>query len=233
MLMGTTGAEAQFKNLLNDAKKEVGTLTGDKGSGLTSDEIIGGLKQALQTGAEKAAARVSVTDGFFGNAVIKILMPPDAKKVEAKMRGLGMGDQVDKAILTMNRGAEDACQKAVPIFADAIRNITIEDGMSLLRGDKDAATQYLKNKTSKALYTAFLPIIRQSLEKVEATKYWSQVFGTYNEIPFVEKVNPDLPDYVTRKALDGLFHHIAEEEARIRADPAARVTDLLKKVFGS
>ena len=225
---------AQFKNLMKDAQNKVNSVTGNNsGTGLSSDEIIGGLKQALQVGAQNATSKISVADGFFGNALIKILMPPDAKKVENKLRSLGMGDQVDKAILSMNRGAEDASQKALPIFADAIKNITIQDGMGLLKGNKDAATQYLKNKTSQALYTAFLPVIKESLEKVGATKYWTDVFKTYNEIPFTEKVNTDLPDYVTHKALDGVFTYIAQEESKIRADPAARVTDLLKKVFGN
>ena len=224
----------QFQNLVNDAKKKVGELTGDKQSSqLSSEEIIGGLKQALQTGAQNATSKVSMNDGFFGNAVIKILMPPDAKKAESKLRSMGMGDQVDKAILSMNRGAEDASKKALPIFADAIRNITIEDGLSLLRGNKDAATQYLKSKTNQALYAAFLPIIKESLDKVGATKYWADIFKIYDKIPFTEKVNTDLPDYVTRKALDGVFACIADEEGKIRADPAARVTDLLKKVFGN
>ncbi len=225
---------AQFKNLVNDAKNKVGQVTGNKGgSGLSTEEITNGLKQALQVGAQNATGKVSVADGFFGNALIKILMPPDAKKVESKLRDMGMGDKVDNAILTMNRGAEDASKKALPIFADAVKNITIEDGMQLLKGKNDAATQYLKNKTSQALYNAFLPVIKESLDKVGATKYWTDIFTVYSSIPFVEKVNANLPDYVTKKALEGVFVYIAEEEGKIRKDPAARVTDLLKKVFAN
>jgi len=133
----------------------------------------------------------------------------------------------------MNRGAEDAAQKALPIFLKAVSNMTIEDGLSILRGNKDAATQYLKNKTSNDLYNAFLPEIRKSLDKVNATKYWSDIFSIYDEVPFVAKVNTNLPDYVTHKALDGVFYYIAQEEAKIRANPEARLTDILKKVFGS
>ena len=227
-------SRAQFQDLANDAKKAVSDLSGGKGGGpLSSGDIADGLKQALQVGAKNATGKVSVTDGFFGNALLKILMPPDAKKMESKLRAMGMGDQVDKAILSMNRGAEDASQKALPIFADAIVSITIEDGMSILKGNKDAATQYLRNKTSQKLYDAFLPVIKASLDKVGATKYWGDIFNTYNKIPFVQKVNTNLPDYVTKKALDGLFLCIADEEAKIRSNPEARVTDLLKKVFGN
>jgi len=145
---------------------------------------------------------------------------------------MGMGDKVDQAILSMNRAAEDAATKAVPIFVNAITNMSIQDGMSILKGQNNAATSYLKSKTYTALSAAFMPEIQNSLNKVDATKYWKEIFSTYNRIPFVEKVNPDLTSYVTGKALDGLFVSIAQEEANIRSNPEARVTDLLKKVFG-
>ena len=226
--------KAQFGNLIKDAEAIVGDASGyTKGSSLSSKDIADGLKQALQVGAKNATSKVSAVNGFFGNAVIKILMPPEARNVETEVRALGFGAQVDQAILSMNRGAEDASQKALPIFADAITHITIEDGLSILRGNKDAATQYLKGKTTAALTQAFLPTIKASLDKVGATRYWAEVFRIYNEIPFVQKVNTDLPGYVTQKAVAGIFVCIADEEAKIRANPEARITDLLKKVFGA
>jgi hypothetical protein len=232
-IFAQTQVYAQLGSLLDDAKKQAQSLTQGKGAGLSKEDITNGLKEALNVGTKNATGKVSVKDGFFGNSLLKILMPPETKNVESKVRAIGEGDKVDQAILTMNRGAEDASQKALPIFSDAIKNITIEDGLSILNGNKDAATQYLKNKTTQDLYNAFLPIIKKSLDKVEATKYWGDVFKVYDEIPFVTKVNSNLPDYVTKKALDGLFLVIADEEAKIRANPEARVSDLLKKVFGN
>ena len=203
-----------------------------RGDGLSSSEIGNGLKEALQVGAKKATAQVSAVDGFFGNALIKVLMPPEAKKVESTLRNMGMGSQVDKLILSMNRAAEDASSKALQIFIDAIMSMSIQDGMNILRGGNDAATQYLKSKTTAALTKAFRPVIEQSLDKVHATEYWSDVFSTYNKLPTTfKKINPDLPAYVTERALNGVFVYIADEEAKIRMNPAARGSDLLKKVF--
>ena len=160
-------------------------------------------------------------------------MPPEAKKVESALREVGMGDQVDKLILSMNRAAEDASTKAFDIFVDAVKSMTIQDAVSILNGGDDAATQYLKKTTSAALTKTFMPVIKQSLDKVDAAKYWATVFNAYNEMPMTfKKVNPDLPAYVTERALNGVFVYIAKEEARIRKDPAAQVTDMLKKVFG-
>jgi len=227
-------AQAQFGNFVKDAEKDLNNLTGNNhGKNLSSADITAGLKDALNQGAKAATGRVTAVNGFFGDQAIKILMPPEARNMEATLREMGMGSQVDQAILSMNRGAEDAAQKALPIFLKAVSNMTIEDGLSILRGNKDAATQYLKNKTSNDLYNAFLPEIRKSLDKVNATKYWSDIFSIYDEVPFVAKVNTNLPDYVTHKALDGVFYYIAQEEAKIRANPEARLTDILKKVFGS
>jgi len=233
--VGTTGiSHAQIlRDYVDDAKKTISDHGGKK-KGLSDADISAGLKQALQVGAQNATAKVSAVDGFFGNALIKILMPPEAEKVEKTLRSIGLGDQVDKAILSMNRAAEDASKKAVDIFIDAIKNMSIQDGLSILKGSNDAATQYLKAKTTTALTNAFRPVIEESLDKVNATKYWAVVFNTYNELPTTnKKVNPDLPAYVTERALNGVFVYIADEEAKIRMNPAARVTDLLKKVFGS
>lgn len=234
-ICSNTSLIAQLQDVISNAKRVVKNYSNNnkKGSSLTSAEIANGLKQALEVGAQNATGQVSAMNGFFGNSLIKILMPPDAKKVETRLRAIGVGDQVDKAILTMNRGAEDASKKALPVFVNAIKSMTIEDGLNILKGSNNAATQFLKNKTYNSLYQAFLPIIKTSLDRVEATKYWAEVFRIYNEIPFVDKVNTDLPSYVTQRALEGVFTYIAVEEGKIRTNPAARITDLLKKVFGS
>jgi hypothetical protein len=201
---------------------------------ISGADITSALREALQVGAKNAVGRLSAPNGFFGNSLIKILMPPDAKKVETTLREVGMGDQVDKAILTMNRAAEDASAKAIPIFIDAITHMSIDDGIRILRGGNDAATQYLKAKTSAALTAAFKPVIKTSLDKVEATKYWADIFNAYNQLPTTfKKVNPDLPDYVTERALNGLFVAMAEEEGKIRLNPDARTTQLLQEVFGA
>ncbi len=160
-------------------------------------------------------------------------MPKEAKSVEDKLRGLGQGKKVDEAIESMNRAAEDAAEGAKDIFVKAIKAMTIQDAMNILKGEDDAATKYLSKSTRTELTNKFKPVIKVSLDKVGATKHWNTVFSTYNKIPMVTKVNPNLEEYVTNKALDGLFIQIAKEELNIRKDPAARVTDLLKKVFGN
>ncbi len=229
-------AHAQvLRDYISDADKTFQKVkSGNKSGGgsLSSADISAGLKQALQLGAQNATGKVSAVNGFFGNALIKVLMPPEAKKVENTLREFGLGSQVDDAILTMNRAAEDASAKALPIFINAIKNMSIQDGLAILKGGNNAATNYLKQKTTAALTAAFRPVIEESLEKVNATKYWSTVFTTYNELPTTfNKINPDLAAYVTERALNGVFVYIADEEQKIRLDPAARVTDLLKKVF--
>lgn len=160
-----------------------------------------------------------------------IPFPPDVKKVEDKLRQIGLGNQVDRFVMTLNRGAEDAAAQAKPIFVNAVRAMTIEDAWAILKGEPDAATQYLKRTTSGQLREKFKPVIQQSLDKVEATKYYGDVINTYNKIPFVEKVNPDLNAYATEMAMQGLFSMIAVEEKKIRENPVERTTELLKKVF--
>ena len=201
-------------------------------TGLSNDEIVAGLKEALSVGSNKATEKVSVTDGFFKDAAIKILMPEEAKKVEQKLRAIGMGKQVDNAVLAMNRAAEDAAKSAAPIFVNAVKGMSFSDALAILKGNNDAATVYLKDKTSNPLADAFKPVIEQSLEKVNATKYWNTVFTTYNKFS-AEKVNTDLNAFVTEKALAGIFYQLAQEEASIRKNPAARTTEILKKVFGN
>ena len=203
-----------------------------KGGGLSTDDIANGLKEALNNGVQKGTQQLSATDGFFKNAAVKILMPPEAANAEKKLRDLGFGKQVDDAILSMNRSAEDAAKSAAPIFVSAIKQMSIQDAANILKGNDTAATTYLHTKTSDQLTNAFKPIIQQSLGKTDATKYWNTVFATYNKLPFVKKVNTDLNAYVTERALNGIFYQVAQEEKNIRKNPAAQTTDLLKKVFG-
>lgn len=215
---------------INQALSGLGT-TGSKP--LTTAEVAEGLKEALIKGISNGSDMASQLDGYFKNPQIKIPFPPDVKKVEDRLRQIGAGEQVDKFIMTLNRGAEDAAKEAKPIFISAIRSMTIEDAWGILKGDQDAATQYLKRTTGAQLREKFSPVIQSSLDKVSATKYYADVVNTYNKIPLVEKVNPDLNSYATDKAIDGLFMLIAKEEKEIRQDPVARTTDLLKRVFGS
>jgi len=201
-------------------------------SGLTNDEVVNGLKEALEVGTKNGTQKISAVDGFFKDAVIKILMPPEAQKAEKTLRNVGLGKQVDDAILSMNRAAEDAAKSAAPIFIAAIKQMSIQDAFGILKGGDFAATNYLKDKTTTSLTEAFRPVIENSLKKVDATKYWNTVFTTYNKFS-TEKVNTDLAAYVTEKALTGIFYQVGQEEQKIRKDPAARVTDILKKVFAN
>ncbi|HEY9005002.1 MAG TPA: DUF4197 domain-containing protein [Ohtaekwangia sp.] len=202
-------------------------------SSLSTEEVAEGLKEALTNGASKGSDLVSQVDGYFKNAEIKIPFPPEVKQVETKLRQMGMGAEVDKFVLALNRGAEDAAKEAKPIFVSAIKQMSIQDAWSILKGEKDAATQYLKRTTTTQLTDKFKPVIQKSLEKVNATKYYSDLVNTYNKIPLVQKVNPDLNQYATDKAIAGLFVMVAKEEANIRQNPGARTTDLLKKVFSA
>jgi hypothetical protein len=206
----------------------VGTTNGN----LTNAEVIDGLKTALRLGTDSATNKLSAVNGFYKDALVKIVMPPEAQKVEKTLRDVGFGGVVDKAVLSMNRAAEDASKYVGNIFIDAIKQMTIQDAFSILRGGNTAATDYLKEKTTAQLTAAFKPIISKSLDKTDATKYWSDVFSTYNR--FANKpVNTDLTAYVTEKALNGLFYKIGLEEQQIRENPAARVTAILKKVFAN
>ncbi len=198
----------------------------------TGTEVSGGLKEALIQGITKGAANAGQTDGFFKNPLIKIPFPPEAEKVANTLRDIGLGNEVDRFILTLNRGAEDAAKEAGPIFINAIKQMTIQDAWSLLRGDKDAATQYLKRTTSDELRAKFKPVIQNALNQTNATKYYGELVTRYNTIPFVQDVNPNLDDYATEKALEGLFTLVEKEEANIRENPGARATALMRKVFG-
>ena len=199
---------------------------------LTTADVSAGLKEALIKGVSTGSDQASKTDGFFKNPEIKIPFPPEVQKVENKLRDLGMNKLVDDFVQSLNRGAEQAAAEAKPIFISAVRGMTIQDAWNILKGeDKEAATNYLRRTTSKALYNSFSPVIGNALEKTNATRYYGDIVNTYNKIPFVEKVNPDLTDYATNKAMDGLFLLIAKEEKAIRQDPVKRTTDLLRRVF--
>ena len=198
---------------------------------LTNDEVIKGLREALTVSTNNATNVVSKTDGFFKNPSIKIPFPEDAIKVKNTCENLGMKPQVDKFVLTLNRAAEEASKEAAPIFINAIKSMSISDGFSILRGADNAATKYLQDKTNAELKQKFKPIVQNALKKVEITKYWNPLITTYNKMYGAKKINQDLAEYVTLKALDGLFKIVAQEELKIRKDPAARVSDLLKKVF--
>lgn len=241
LVLGLVSAQAQgLKGLIKDVTKK--DSSGKSGidkifssgakSGLSNDEIISGLKEALNVGTNNASKKLSTVDGFFKDAAIKILMPEEAKKVETKLRGMGMGKQVDNAILSMNRAAEDAAKEVAPIFINAIKGMSIQDGVGILKGGDFAATNYLKDKTTASLTEKFRPVIETSLKKVDATKYWNSVFSAYNLFS-KEKVNTDITAYVTEKALAGIFHQVGLEEQKIRKDPVARTSDILKKVFAN
>lgn len=198
---------------------------------INTTDVVNGLKQALDTGVQRSVTRLGSMDGFLANAAVKILLPPEAQSVEKTLRSLGMGKLVDDAILSMNRAAEQATRQAAPIFFSAIRGMSIQDAWGILHGADTAATGYLRSRTAPALTTAFRPVIDSAVQQTGATRYWNQVFSNYNRFA-ARKVNPDLGAYVTEKALQGIFLQLAEEEKAIRKNPAARTTDLLRKVFG-
>jgi len=228
----STIAFSQSKSILGEAKDIFGKTKITKSSSLSTDEIVSGLKEALSQGANNSTSKVSEVDGFFKDAAIKILLPQQVQKVEKKMRMFGMGKMVDNAELSMNRAAEDASKTAAPIFLDAIKKMSFTDALNILKGSDTAATGYLRKTTSNPLTDAFRPIVQASLAKTDATKYWKDVFSVYNKFSS-EPVDTDINSYVTSKALYGIFYYVGEEEKKIRKDPVARTSDILKKVFGS
>jgi len=233
MMVAISGHSQIFKNLLNRDSTGINkVLKSVKGGKLSTTDIGAGLKEALSVGVQKGTSQLSSMNGFFGDAAVKILLPPEAVKAEKTLRNMGLGKQVDEAILSMNRAAEDAAKNAAPIFVKAIKQMSIQDAVGILKGGDSAATKYLRGKTTVSLTAAFSPVVQQSLGKVDATKYWNTVFSAYNSVPFVKKVNTDLNAYVTDRALAGIFYQVALEEGKIRTNPMAQTTDLLKKVFG-
>jgi len=215
------------------------TVLGD-GSGtqaapaLTNDEVISGLKEALTVGINKGSGLASKTDGFFKNPQIKLPFPPDAQKVKDKAIDLGLQNKVDQFELTLNRAAEEATKEAGPIFIQAIKDMSIGDGFAILKGEDNAATNYLRDKTTSKLVSAFSPKVKEAIDKVQLTKYWTPLTKAYNSANILtggSDVNTDLNAFVTERAIQGLFQLIEKEEKNIRKDPLARATDILKKVF--
>ena len=210
-----------------------GIQNGTSGGVLTESEAGEGLREALSQGVTSAILNLNKQDGFFGNNAYKLFFPPDARKIERTLRDIGLGSQVDKAILQINRAAEDAVGYAKPVFVNAIKQMTIADALNIVRGGDTAATGYFRSKTKDQLLEAFKPSVQESLDKLQATRYYSDVVNRYNKIPTtLTKLNPDLTSFVVNKATDALFDQIALEEANIRANPVARTTDILKRVFG-
>lgn len=221
-----------LKEIANNVPS-TGTSTG---SGLTNADVISGLKEALNVGIGKSVNIASVTDGFLKNAEIRLPFPQDAIKVKEKAVEWGLTGQVEKFETTLNRAAEDAAKSALPIFKEAITSMTIQDGFSILNGGDGAATRYLQNATTAKLVAAFSPKVAESISKVKLTEYWNPIITKYNTAaPLLgyKQLNPDLNKYVTEMAINGLFKLVADEENKIRKDPAARVTEILQKVFGS
>ncbi len=203
---------------------------------LTNAEVISGLKEALNVGIQNSVSLTSVTDGFLKNEAIRLPFPPDAIKIKEKAIEWGMQGQVDKIETTLNRAAEEATKEALPIFKDAILNMSVQDGFAILNGGNGAATKYLKNNTREKLVAAFSPKVKDAISKVKLTEYWDPVATKYNQAMKFSggtQIETDLNKYVTDRAIDGLFHMVEQEENKIRQDPAARVTDILVKVFGS
>jgi hypothetical protein len=224
-----------FVFLYSCSSAQINKLIKDVTSGqipLSQDEVASGLKEALEQGIVKGTDLASKTDGYFKNDLIKIMLPEDAQKVEKTLRNMGLGSEVDRALLAINRGAESAAIEAKPIFVNAIKQMNIQDALGILKGEPTAATDFLKRTTNAQLVELFKPKIQASLDEVGATKYYGDLANSYNKIPLTkQKVNPDLNAYVTQKAIDGLFVLIAEEEKNIRANPLGRTSDLMKKVF--
>lgn len=194
-------------------------------------DISGGLKEALNNGISKQVSKLTSVDGFFKNEMVKILLPEELQKVDKTLRQIGMGSLADEGLKVLNRAAEDAVKESTPIFVDAVKNMSFTDAKNILMGNESAATTYLQNSTTTALYAKFNPVIKNSFTKVGADKIWSQIITKYNTVPLVKKVNPDLTDYTTNKALEGVFKMIAVEEKNIRTNISARTSTLLQNVF--
>ena len=226
-IAGGASAQVDLNSVIKDAQQVV-----QSPSNLSNDDIVGGLKQALNVGTNNSTASASKVDGYYKNPKISIPFPKEAQQMKNTLDKIGMQAQTSKFVETLNRGAEEAAKNAAPIFLSAITSMSLDDGLAILKGSDSAATMYLKAKTLSQLTDAFRPVVKAALQKVDVTKYWNPLITAYDKVPFVKKQNPDLDAYVTQKALDGLFVLIAEEEVKIRKDPAAQVTDLLKKVFG-
>jgi len=219
-------------NTATQAAQAVINGTNSNTPSLTNEEIIKGLREALTVGTNSSTASASKADGYLKNTRLFIPWPEEAKDMKDRLMKLGMKKQIADFETSLNRAAEEAAKKAAPVFIDAITKMSISDGMAILNGNDTAATNFLRKTSYAPLYNQFLPVVKEAIAKVNVTKYWKPLVTKYNKLPGVKKQNPNLDDYVTKKAANGLFILIADEEAKIRKDPMARVTDILKKVFG-
>lgn len=221
------------KDSIEKAAKEkaAGIITPTSTPALTNEEVIKGLKEALTIGTNSSSSTASKLDGYYKNPRIFIPWPEEAKDMKVKLTSLGMSAKITEFETSLNRAAEEAAKNAAPVFIDAITNMSLTDGFAILKGDDTAATHYLRKTTYSPLKEKFKPIVKEAILKVKVTSYWNPLVTKYNKIPGVKKQNPDLDEYVTIKAINGLMLLISDEETKIRKDPAARVTDLLKKVF--
>ena len=222
-MLGFSGC-AELQNVVNNLPQQTGI-------GVTQNDIANGLKQALNQGIDKQVSQLTQVNGFYGDNAVKILLPQELQKVEQGLRAVGLGNLADEGIKSLNRAAENAVKEATPIFVNAIQQMSFADAKNILMGADDSATTYLENKTSQQLYNKFEPIIKSSFNKVGADEIWSNIINKYNSLPLVQKVNPDLTDYVAQEALKGVFKKIAVEEKQIRNSYTSRTTDLLKRVF--
>nr|WP_321227562.1 DUF4197 domain-containing protein [uncultured Psychroserpens sp.] len=216
---------AELQNVVNNLPQ------GGVGDVLSNADIASGLREALDLGIDKQVTKLTQTDGFFKNDLVKILLPEELQKVDKGLRDIGLSNLADEGLKVLNRAAEDAVGEATPIFVNAVKDITFDDAKNILLGNKDAATQYLTSKTQTELYNKFHPVINNSFAKVGADQIWENLINKYNAIPFTNNVNPNLTDYVTQEALKGVYTMIAVEENEIRSKVSSRSTDLLKKVF--
>ncbi|PTS98204.1 DUF4197 domain-containing protein [Flavobacterium sp. HMWF030] len=226
-LVFSLGSYAQVKETLTQKITKLSTQI----SGVGGVDIASGLKEALNKGITQQVSKLTAVDGFYKNEAVKILMPAELQKVDATLRRVGLGSLADEGVKVLNRAAEDAVKEATPIFVSAVKNMSFTDAKNILLGNQNAATTYLQNSTTTALYSKFNPVIKNSFEKVGADVVWKNIINKYNTIPLVKKVNPDLTDYTTNQALAGVFKMIAVEEKDIRTNINARTTPVLKSVF--
>jgi len=226
-------ASVSHAGFFDDLTKGVGIPTMQSGAGsLDEGTIVKGLKEALATGTDRAVKSVSKTDGYNGNQAIRILMPEKIRNVADVLSKFGFSKEVDEFVLSMNRAAEKAAPKAVDYFTSALKEMSFEDAGKILKGSDTAATEYFRGKTGENIFAAFKPIVASSMNEVGTSRSYKEMIQKYDNIPFVPTADLDLDNYVTSKSVDGLFHMLGEEEKKIRTNPAARATDLLKKVFG-
>ena len=226
-LFSLCGGAQTLKGLKDKVKAGTGTKPG-----LTNEEVVKGLKEALSVGTNNSASMASKLDGYYKNPKLFIPWPSEARDMKTKLTQMGFSKKIEEFEMSLNRAAEEAALKAAPIFVSAVTNMSVEDGFAILKGADTAATNYLRKSTYVSLKEQFTPVVKEAIEKVKVTSYWQPLASAYNKLPLVKKQNPNLDEYVTEKAINGLMLLIADEEIKIRKDPSARVSDLLKKVFG-